>query len=338
MPSHQQLISVAMCTYNGARFVTEQLESIQNQTLLPNELVVCDDGSTDNTLALVEQFAKKAPFPVRIFQNEHQLGVTKNFEKALTHCQGNLLFLADQDDCWTPEKVAHLSKVFSENPSVNVVFSDALLVDEYTHSLQKHFWEVVRFGTPQQEQWKQGRSIEVLLVGNRVAGCTMAVRKSFVEMILPFPTDISAFLHDTWMAFIASILNQIQFIPEVLIHYRQHNSQQVGTQQKNGQSVTLTNRFSRPHSTKLAPLQKQAEELQKVYAHLARIIPATHPNLQVVAAKLHFLNVRAHLPDNRFQRIWPTLQQWKKGNYHRFADQDATTTGILLTALGDILE
>ena len=338
MPSHQQLISVAMCTYNGARFVTEQLESIQNQTLLPNELVVCDDGSTDNTLALVEQFAKKAPFPVRIFQNEHQLGVTKNFEKALTHCQGNLLFLADQDDCWTPEKVAHLSKVFSENPSVNVVFSDALLVDEHAHSLQRHFWEVVRFGTPQQEQWKQGRSIEILLVGNRVAGCTMAVRKSFVEMILPFPTDISAFLHDTWMAYVAAILNQIQFIPEALIHYRQHNSQQVGTQQKNGQTVTLTNRFSRPHSNKLAPLQKQAEDLQKVYAHLARIIPSTHPNLQVVAEKVHFLNVRAHLPDNRFRRIWPTLQQWRKGNYHRFADQDATTTGILLTALGDILE
>ena len=338
MPSHQQLISVAMCTYNGARFVTEQLESIQNQTLLPNELVVCDDGSTDNTLALVEQFAKKAPFPVRIFQNEHQLGVTKNFEKALTHCQGNLLFLADQDDCWTPEKVAHLSKVFSENPSVNVVFSDALLVDEHAHSLQRHFWEVVRFGTPQQEQWKQGRSIEILLVGNRVAGCTMAVRKSFVEMILPFPTDISAFLHDTWMAYVAAILNQIQFIPEALIHYRQHNSQQVGTQQKNGQTVTLTNRFSRPHSNKLAPLQKQAEDLQKVYAHLARIIPSTHLNLQVVAEKVHFLNVRAHLPDNRFRRIWPTLQQWRKGNYHRFADQDATTTGILLTALGDILE
>lgn len=338
MPSHQQLISVAMCTYNGARFVTEQLESIQNQTLLPNELVVCDDGSTDNTLALVEQFAKKAPFPVRIFQNEHQLGVTKNFEKALTHCRGDLLFLADQDDCWVPEKIAHLSKVFSENPPINVIFSDALLVDEHTHSLQKHFWEVVRFGTPQQEQWKQGRSIEILLVGNRVAGCTMAVRKSFVDKVLPFPTDISTFLHDTWMAYVAAILNQIQFIPEVLIHYRQHSSQQIGTQQKNGQSVTLTNRFSRPHSNKLAPLQKQAEDLQKVYAHLARIIPSTHPNLQVVAEKVHFLNVRAHLPDNRLRRIWPTLAQWRKGNYRRFADQDATSAGILLTALGDILE
>lgn len=338
MSNYRPLISVAMCTYNGAKFVTEQLESIQNQTLLPDELVVCDDGSTDNTIALVEQFGKNAPFPVRIFQNEHKLGVTKNFEKALTACQGDLLFLADQDDYWLPEKVAHLSKAFSENPSVNVVFSDALLVDEYTHSLQKHFWDVVRFGPHQQEQWKQGRSIEVLLVGNRVAGCTMAVRKSFVNAILPFPSDISEFLHDTWMAFVASLLNQIVFIPKVLIQYRQHCAQQVGTQQKSLQSVTLTSRFSRPHSAKLAPLQQQADELRKIYTHLSRVIPNSAPNFRILAEKLHFLETRAHLPDNRFRRIWPTLQQWRKGNYHRFADQDATTTGILLTALGDILE
>lgn len=338
MSNYRPLISVAMCTYNGAKFVMEQLESIQNQTLLPDELIVCDDGSTDDTLTLVENFAKKASFPVHIFRNDSKLGVTKNFEKALTACQGDLLFLADQDDCWMPEKVAHLSKAFSENTSVNVFFSDALLVDEYTHSLQKRFWEVVRFGTPQQEQWKRGRSIEVLLVGNRVAGCTMAVRKSFVNAILPFPSDIAEFLHDTWMAFVASLLNQIAFIPEVLIQYRQHFAQQVGTQQKDSQPVTLTNRFSRPHSAKLAPLQQQAEDLRKIYTHLSRVIPNSAPNLRIVAEKLHFLETRAYLPDNRLQRIWPTLKQWRKGNYHRFADQDATTTGILLTALGDILE
>lgn len=338
MPSHPQLISVAMCTYNGAEFVTKQLESIQNQTLLPDELVVCDDGSTDNTLLLVEQFAQHAPFPVRIFKNEQQLGVTKNFEKALTSCQGDLLFLADQDDCWLPEKVAHLSKVLRDNPTTNVVFSDAFLVDEYAQPLPQRFWEVVRFGPTQQQQWTQGKSIDVLLVGNRVAGCTMAVRRSFVETILPFPTDISEFLHDTWMAFVASVFDQIRFVPEPLIQYRQHGSQQVGTKSKEVQSVTLKNRFSRPHQAKLAPLQKQAAELNRTYTHLARVVPSSHPNLQVVAEKVHFLNVRAHLPDNRFRRIWPTLQQWRKGNYHRFADQDATTTGILLTALGDILE
>jgi len=338
MPSHPQLISVAMCTYNGAKFVTKQLESIQNQTLLPDELVVCDDGSTDNTLLLIQQFAQQAPFPVRIFKNEQQLGVTKNFEKALTTCQGDLLFLADQDDCWLPEKVAHLSQVLRDNPTTNVVFSDAVLVDEYSQPLPQRFWEVVRFGPTQQRQWAQGKSIEVLLVGNRVAGCTMAVRRSFVEAILPFPTDIPEFLHDTWMAFVSSVVNQIRFVPKTLIQYRQHGSQQVGTKPKDLPSVTLKNRFIRPHQAKLAPLQKQAAELNRIYTHLARVVPTSNPNLQIVAQKLHFLQIRAQLPDNRLRRIWPTMKQWHEGNYRRFADQDATSTGILLTALGDILE
>src|SRR5215217_714545 len=100
--------SVAMCTYNGARFVAEQLASIAAQTRPPDELVVCDDRSTDATIAYVREFARTAPFPVRIFENEKNVGSTKNFERALELCEGDFIAFGDQDDVWLPEKLRKL--------------------------------------------------------------------------------------------------------------------------------------------------------------------------------------------------------------------------------------
>src|SRR4029077_8380451 len=109
-------LSIAMCTYNGARFLPEQLESIAAQTRLPDELVVCDDGSADESAEIVRNFGKNAPFPVRLELNEKNLGATKNFEKAIGLCQGDLISLADQDDVWKPQKLSKLWLVFQENP------------------------------------------------------------------------------------------------------------------------------------------------------------------------------------------------------------------------------
>lgn len=338
MPNHKTLISVALCTYNGEQFLMEQLESLKKQTQLPDEVVVCDDGSTDHTVALVQQFAQEAPFKVRIFVNEKTLGVTKNFEKALALCEGDFLFLCDQDDIWETNKIAQMTAFLTQNPSVNVVFSDALLINENGVSLQQRLWEVVRLGTPQLTQWQNGKSIYLMLIGNRVAGCTMAVRRSFLQAILPFPTDIPAFLHDTWIAFVASVLDQIRFIPEPLVQYRQHPLQQVGTRPKNLTALTWRARLARPHQDKLRPFQYQEQSLKTLLHHLLKLVPSSNPNAQIVAEKLHFLTIRAHLPNNRLLRIMPALQEWSKGSYRRFADQDTTNTGILLALLGDVLE
>jgi len=336
--SKETLISIALCTYNGERFLWEQLESLAGQTRLPDELIVVDDGSTDGTLALLKKFAENAPFTVHISVNNNNLGVTKNFEKALSHCEGEFLFLCDQDDIWEPEKIAQMTAFLDQRPSINVVFSDAFLVDEKGASLQKQLWNVIRLYPSQLEQWSKGESISLMLIGNRVAGCTMALRRSFLQNILPFPTDISDFLHDTWIAFVASIMGQIQFISAPLVKYRQHAAQQIGTRSKNLTALTLRQRLNRPHEEKLAPFQKQHRELNRLYQHLQRVIPKDNNNLKIVAEKVHFLSVRASLPNNRLLRIRPIVKQWLKGNYHRFSDQYTTSTGIFLTALGDVLE
>jgi len=109
-------VSVAMCTYNGQRFLHQQLQSLLDQTVRPDELVVCDDGSSDDSLMVVEAFAVSAPFFVRVIRNSQNLGYIRNFEQAISRCTGDLVFLCDQDDVWDRRKIETLRDVFVTEP------------------------------------------------------------------------------------------------------------------------------------------------------------------------------------------------------------------------------
>ncbi len=122
-------MSVALCTYNGQAYLPEQLESIATQTLLPDELVVCDDCSTDITPQLIKDFAAGAPFPVRFLSNPENLGSTRNFAQTVELCGGEIIALADQDDVWRRDKLARLAALMSD-PQVGMAFSNAECVDE----------------------------------------------------------------------------------------------------------------------------------------------------------------------------------------------------------------
>jgi glycosyltransferase involved in cell wall biosynthesis len=105
-----------MCTYNGSRHLKSQLDSISAQTRLPSELVICDDASSDDTVPIIEQFAASVPFRVRLDVNAQNLGSTKNFEKAIQKCKGDLIALSDQDDVWLPRKLEVLEAEFQSKP------------------------------------------------------------------------------------------------------------------------------------------------------------------------------------------------------------------------------
>src|SRR6266481_8759069 len=143
-------ISVAMCTYNGGRFLAEQLESIAVQTRLPDELVVCDDRSTDESVEIVRNFARHAPFPVQLEINEENLGSTKNFEKAISLCQGEIVALADQDDVWYRHKLDWIEKAFARSSAPVAAFSDADLIDNDSRSLDARLWSSFSFGVREQ--------------------------------------------------------------------------------------------------------------------------------------------------------------------------------------------
>src|SRR6185312_8035611 len=112
-----------MCTCNGEAHLMEQLESILAQTLLPRELIVSDDASTDNTVEIVYSFKRKCPFPVTVLVNKIRLGVCRNFENAIRHCSGDVIFLADKDDVWLSSKIAIIMAAFENHPRSGYVFS-----------------------------------------------------------------------------------------------------------------------------------------------------------------------------------------------------------------------
>src|ERR1700678_75351 len=128
--SGRNRISVALCTYNGERFLSQQLASVQQQTRLPDEVVVCDDQSTDGTVEMVRAFAASVSFPVRIFENERNLGFAANFERAIGLCEGNLIALSDQDDIWYPVRLERSEQEFTAHPEAGLVFSDADVIDD----------------------------------------------------------------------------------------------------------------------------------------------------------------------------------------------------------------
>jgi hypothetical protein len=154
-----------------------------------------------------------------------------------------------------------MGKYMLEHPKTNVLFSNALLVDENLNSLGKKMWETVNLDETELQRWRNGHSTEILMAGSRVTGCTMCFRRSIVSEIIPFPTQIdNDFIHDGWIAMYASITNSIDFINEDLIWYRQHPAQQVGQKWRaySTEKVTLKNRFTRPKTQKVEPFLSKA--------------------------------------------------------------------------------
>src|ERR1700759_3492324 len=145
MVSHQHRLSVALCTYNGGGFLYQQLKSIAEQSRLPDEVVACDDGSTDGTVALLREFAASVSFPVRIIENAQNLGVTANFAQAIGLCTGDLIALSDQDDIWYPNRLSRCEEEFNLDARVDLIFSDANLIDEQGRETAQTLWQRLGF-------------------------------------------------------------------------------------------------------------------------------------------------------------------------------------------------
>jgi glycosyltransferase involved in cell wall biosynthesis len=141
----QNRISVALCTYNGERFLPQQLASIQQQTRLPDEVVVCDDRSTDRTVEMVRAFAASVSFPVRVIVNERNLGSAANFAQAIELCAGNLVALSDQDDIWYPIRLERSEQELTEHPEAGLVFSDGDIIDDRDQLVGTRLWTYFGF-------------------------------------------------------------------------------------------------------------------------------------------------------------------------------------------------
>ncbi len=219
------LTSIALCTYNGARFLPPQLASLAAQDLPPDELVVCDDGSTDDTCQILERFAGQAAFSVRLERNPANLGSTQNFARAISLCRGKYIFPADQDDVWLPHKLRRLTELLEQDGQAGLAFSDATLVDEALVPLGGTLKTALQFTARERRQIETGRLFDALLRRNLVTGAAMAFRSEYRDLLLPIPPG---WVHDYWIALLISAVAGGRYIGEPLIQYRQHARQQIG--------------------------------------------------------------------------------------------------------------
>ncbi len=324
-------LSVALCTYNGERYLPEQLASIVNQTLLPNEIVVVDDCSSDGSVALVRQWAASVPFTVHIHQNTSNLGSTKSFEKAMSLCTGDVIVLSDQDDAWRNDRLAQTANWFVANPAMDAVFCDADLIDEHSKPLGQRIWELVQFGPENQQKWQQGGGHELLFSGYIVTGATMALRRSVLPALLPFPTHVQYLIHDAWISVVLALKGTIGFMNDPLVCYRQHSNQQVGFKADRAK-VTLKDRLNRNRDERMAPILQKATRYRQLYDLLSKRPDSNPQRLIRLRRMADHLDRRVHLSSARLSRIPLIMNELLKGNYQLFPGH------WWKTALGDLLE
>jgi glycosyltransferase involved in cell wall biosynthesis len=199
-----------MATYNGEKYLEQQIDSILSQLGKEDELIISDDHSSDRTLTIIERYLKEDT-RVKLFMNEEK-GVTSNFENAIKRTQNEIIFLSDQDDIWKPEKVKTVKEYYEKNPTIQMIMSDITVVDNQLNTTIESFYEF------------RGSRAGVLknIIKNSYIGCAMSFRKELKTKILPIPRNVP--MHDMWIGLVADMYKSALLIPEKLIYYRRHDA------------------------------------------------------------------------------------------------------------------
>lgn len=299
-------VSVVVCTFNGGKYVLEQLQSIATQRELPTELIIVDDGSTDATSSIIDKFLKTASCPTKYLRNESTLGVTKNFEKAVRESTGQIVMLADQDDIWEANKLVKLREGLDSSPTALLLFSNASCIDLKDQRLRSTLWKKVGQRRVARLLREKERQFSILLGGDIVTGATVAFRRQLAARALPIPIE---WLHDAWFAIFASIKGQIFGIDECLIRYRIHKDQVRGVAGNDIIERALEQRI----------LGKKGD-LRKFLILKNRISALLTDAQQLeLDAKILHLQVRSSLSSHAAKRAFQVLQESISGRYGRYS-------------------
>jgi len=203
------MISVCIATYNGEKYIQEQIETIMMNISRDDEIIVSDDGSTDSTLDILKKY-EKMDKRIHVI-NGPQKGVIANFEHALMNAKGDVIFLSDQDDIWEPNKVKTILNIFYKS-EFSVVVHDAVIVNENNRVLCSSFYD-----------WRgSGKGIIKNIIKNSYIGCCMAFRRNLLELVLPIPKNIE--MHDQWIGILGETRGGAYFLKKPLLRYRRHKN------------------------------------------------------------------------------------------------------------------
>jgi glycosyltransferase involved in cell wall biosynthesis len=324
-------ISIAMAVYNGERFIREQLESFASQTRLPDELIISDDASSDRSMEMVREFARRAPFPVRILANLSNLGCTRNFERAIRECNGDIIITSDFDDVWYPDRLRAAEAALAAAPQCGIAVCRFCRVDEALQPIRSHnrlfslVWTMAFSPGPwcTSRALAEGRGFNHWFVP---FANSMAFRGRFKPLLLPFPDaeDYRTGWLDFFIPWLLLCLGWgVAFIPETLIAYRQH---QDSMQHRNTRTLSerTRQRLRGLRRRATVPLAALIDRLESPVATEFCVNPELRDSL------LKHWRARCFLPDRRLRRIKPVVRELATLRYHRFS------SGIL-TAAKDLI-
>lgn len=311
-------VSVALCTYNGARFIREQVRSMCLQTRPPVEIVLSDDGSTDDSVAVARDAWRACHLErpgldirLQVLQNDRALGVTRNFQQAVSACRAQLIALSDQDDVWDADRLETMSQIFSARDDLLLLHSDARLIDEAGRDLDRSLFGALGVRASEISLIHEGRAFDVLLRRNLATGATVVFRRELLQRALPFPDE---WLHDEWLAVIASSIGGVDVIEQATIGYRQHAANQVGAPR--GSVLHLVRKLwtarGDSHDRRAARARVLCDRLA------AEPLPVNAPLQQKASERLSHELARAALPEGRLARLRPVLGELVRGRYARF--------------------
>jgi glycosyltransferase involved in cell wall biosynthesis len=274
------MVSIPLCTFNGAAFLREQMDSLLKQTHTNIEIIAVDDCSTDGTLDLLNQYAV-SDHRVRVLVNPRNLGFRENFARALAICQGEFIAPCDQDDWWAPDK---LSIMLCNIGTADMVYCDSKLVDESGQSLERRMsdkWHMNAISDPARFAFE-----------NNISGHAMLFRQRILERALPIP---QGFFHDWWLAAVAASVAGVVYCGKALVHYRQHQT-------------NVTRRVNDKERRAGFGLQSSHELIQRTH-ELARL-PGSH---QLLLGRLEM-----YLSRREQQWLSPRLSWLLIGNHSLF--------------------
>lgn len=306
-------ISVALCTYNGENHVEAQLASILAQTVLPDEIVIADDGSSDSTLELVNSISQSSPVPVRILSPlERPMGVRENFSRALRSTTSEWIFLSDQDDLWHENKIETTMRLVAANPSVQVIAHDLRLVGQNGVIASSYFR---RLGLPANHRQQRIAvvSFEHVVRRSDFAGMSMAVSRELLDRALPIPAP---WPHDYWISLVAASTSSFYTTNAVLADYRQHDRNVIGAGSK-----SFLHRLRR-----LLKVGSDSHKLARMFRELDLLLPGMSTKTPVpnyvgvmVTRKSRFEQRRADMPASALRRAWIVLKLLTSGEYRHLA-------------------
>ncbi len=307
-------LSVAMCTHNGAPFIEAQLRSILSQVPAPAEVVLSDDASSDDTVAIAERVAAEfgagawGVTGLKVIRNEAPLGVTANFEQAVRACSGETIALSDQDDVWHEGRLERLVAVFADRPGLLAIASDATLVDGEGAPLSHTLFSALVVSRGDLAAINRGEAFARLMKRNVFTGATMAFRRKVLDVALPFP---ESWLHDEWLAAIAAAMGEVALVEEELVDYRQHGANQVGASK-----VSLKGKIARlvePRGGRNERLLARAQSLVERAHQREDAFGAS--SIAVAEAKYRHEQTRSALHRLRVRRLVPVAREFIRGGY-----------------------